>query len=108
MKKKPLKLGLIILSLLPFIFVFISTLYQPIDPDLGWHLKYGEYFFEKGSLLKENTFSTEMPDFRWPNVSWGTDLITYFTFHHFGFLGLTVLSALIVTLTFFFFSKLAN
>ncbi len=95
----------ILSALLPFILlfgVFIGSLFYPTDPDLGWHLKYGESFFENGKVLKENTFSRLMPDYRWNNSSWGTDLISYQTFNNFGFLGLSVLGALVVTLTFFF------
>ncbi len=93
------------LNFLPFVFVFIASLYQPWDADLGWHLKYGEYFFKNGTILKENIFSTEMTDFIWPNTSWGIDLIYYSAFHILGFLGLTLLSALVISLTFYFFSK---
>lgn len=96
------------LNILPFIIVFISSLYVPADADLGWHLKYGEYFFKTGKILKENIFSTLMPDYIWVNHSWGTDLITYFIFNNFSFLGLTILGAVIITLTFYFFSKAFN
>lgn len=96
------------LSFLPYIFVFIASLYQPWDSDLGWHLKYGEYFFKYGHILKENVFSTEMPDFIWANTSWGIDLIYYGAFSTLGFLGLTLLGALVVALTFYFFSKAFN
>ena len=95
----------IILAWLPFILVFIASLYQPFDADLGWHLKYGEYFFENGQILRDNLFSSEMPNFHWVNSSWGTDLISYFFYHNFSFFGLTVLSAGVMTATFYFFSK---
>lgn len=95
-------------SLLPYFLVFVASLYLPSDPDLGWHLKYGEYFFQHGTILRDNSFSTMMPDFHWANVSWGTDVIGYLAYALGGFLGLTILSAIIVTLTFFFFSKSAN
>jgi hypothetical protein len=94
--------------LLPYIFVYISSLYQPKDPDLGWHLRYGEYFFQHHQILRNNIFSTMMPNYHWANGSWGTDLITNFLYNHWGFFGLTLASALIVTLTFFFFSKAAK
>src|SRR5437870_5517011 len=97
-----------ILRFIPYIAVFIFSLAPPFDPDLGWHLKYGEFFFKYWHPLRENVFSTEMPTYHWPNSSWGTDLISYFTFAHFGFLGLSVLGALIITATFFFFSKAAK
>ncbi len=94
--------------ILPFVFIFITSLYTPKDPDLGWHLKYGEYFFKNFRILRENTFSTMMPDFYWANSSWLTDLITYLGFNYLGFFGLTLLSSLIITFTFYFFSKAAK
>ena len=62
-------------------------------------------FLEHGSLLRDNTFSTMMPNFHWANTSWLTDIISYTTFHIGGFFGLTVLGAFVVTLTFYFFAK---
>lgn len=94
-----------LINFFPYFFVFLATIHFPTDPDLGWHLKYGEYFFQHGKVLRENTFSQLMPDFKWANTSWATDLISYFTFHNFGFFGLSILGALIITLTFYFFSK---
>lgn len=95
----------IFLSLLPFIFVFLASIYTPTDPDLGWHLKYGEYFFQNGKILRDNIFSTEMPNYTWVNSSYATDILTYFTFHNFGFFGLSILGALTITLILFTFSK---
>lgn len=95
-------------GILPFLFVFISSLAIPTDPDLGWHLKYGEYFFQHGKILRENTFSTLMPDFKWANGQWGADVLTYAIYHTYGFLGLILADALIVTLTFYFFAKAAR
>lgn len=88
-----------------FAAVFIASLNVPRDPDLGWHLKNGEYFFQHGSILRDNIFSTMMADYKWVNHSWASDLITYFFYNYFGFIGLTFLGALVVTLTFYFFSK---
>lgn len=95
-------------SLFPYIVVFTASLYAPSDSDLGWHLKYGEYFFKNGSILRENIFSTMMSGFRWINSSWATDLLSYATFRSFGFLGLSILAALIITAIFYFFSKAAK
>lgn len=91
--------------ILPYCTVYIAALYRPIDPDLGWHLKYGEYFFNNFRILRENTFSTEMSGFIWANISWGADLIYYLFYVLGGFLGLTLGGAAVVTLTFLFFSK---
>ena len=97
-----------VLSSLPFLIVFLANLYRPYDADLGWHLKYGQYFFDHYQILRDNIFSTQMPDFHWSNSSWGADLISFSVFNGFGFLGLTILGASIVTLTFFFFAKAAK
>ncbi len=103
--KNPLRF---ILGSLPFLIVFIFSIDTPSDPDLGWHLKYGEYFFQHGSVLRDNTFSTLMPNYHWANTSWLTDVLTYAVFHFGGFFGLTLLGASVVTLTFYFFSKVAR
>ncbi len=92
----------------PFVIVFIASLYPPADSDLGWHLKYGEYFFQHSRILRDNTFSTMMPNYHWVNSSWATDLLSYSVFHYLGFLGMTILGALVITLTFYFFAKAAK
>ena len=98
----------IMLRMLPYIFVFVASLYHPRDPDLGWHLRYGEYFFTHGTILRVNTFSELMPDFLWVNSSWMTDLISFVAYQWAGFLGLAVLSALVVTTTIYFFARWAK
>lgn len=90
---------------LPYVFVFIASIFKPFDPDLGWHLKYGEYFFQHLSILRENTFATDMPSYHWVNFSWGTDVLTYLFYHLGGFFGLSLAGAAVVTLTFYFFSN---
>lgn len=97
-----------IVAPLPYLLVFLSSISQPSDPDLGWHLKYGEYFFQHGYPLRENVFSTMMPNFHWANTSWFTDIVTYALYHSFGFLGLSLGAAAVVTLTFFFFAQAAR
>lgn len=96
------------LPFLPYLIIFIAALYRPYDADLGWHLKYGEYFFNTNQILRENIFSTSMPHYNWVNHSWGSDLITFAIFNTFGFIGLSVLGAFIVAFTFYFFSKAAK
>ena len=104
----PKSLSNFLFNVLPYSAVFLSSLFHPTDPDLGWYLKYGEYFFKNHEILRENTFSSQMADFRWANHSWGTDLISYLTFDNFGFLGLSILAAAVITATFYFFSKAAK
>ncbi|OGG12775.1 hypothetical protein A3D77_06990 [Candidatus Gottesmanbacteria bacterium RIFCSPHIGHO2_02_FULL_39_11] len=98
----------IILNILPYISVFLFSLYQPIDSDLGWHLKYGEYFFTHGKILRDNIFSSEMNSYHWINHSWLSDSVTYFAYRDLGFLGVSLLGALTVVGTLFFISKSAS
>ena len=93
------------LPVLPYLIVFIYSFYQPSDPDLGWHLKYGEYFWQHGQLLRGNAFSTMMPYYHWANSSWLTDIISYTAYHLGGLFGITLLGASVVMLTFLFFAK---
>jgi hypothetical protein len=90
------------LVIFPLVCVFIYSLYNPSDTDLGWHLKYGEYFFSHLKPLKENIFSIEMPDYRWINSSWLTDVLSYSIYKLARFSGLTIAAAFIVVLIYFF------
>lgn len=92
-------------ALLPYIFVFLASLFRPADTDLGWHLKYGEHFIKTGEVLRENTFSAEMADFRWANIAWITDIFSYLLFRLGGFFALSLAGAAVVTATFFLFSR---
>lgn len=99
---------IVLINLILFFGIFLSVIFPPTDPDLGWHLKYGEHFFKSGSILRDNTFSLLMPDYKWNNSSWLTDLISFQVFNIFGFVGLSLLGAFIITLTFFFIGKAAK
>ncbi|OGG39500.1 hypothetical protein A3J20_05850 [Candidatus Gottesmanbacteria bacterium RIFCSPLOWO2_02_FULL_42_29] len=78
---------------------------MPADTDLGWHLKYGEYFQKTGNILRDNIFSLEMPSYKWANSSWLTDIITYSVYKEAGFLGLTIAGGIIIVLIFYFLNK---
>ncbi len=99
---------LTIANIFIYVSVFIASLSNQIDPDLGWELKYGEYLLRYHQILKTNIFSTILPNFYWINHSWGADAILYAIFHWFGFFGLTIAGALLITLIFYFFSKAAG
>lgn len=81
--------------------VFVVALRPSFDTDLGWHLRYGEHFWNTGQVQRDNPYSTALPDFRWTNISWGLDVIDYGVHHYFGFAGLSVLSAGAIALAYF-------
>ena len=88
-----------ILGFFPYLFVllfvFITAVKPPADTDLGWHLRYGQYFFQTGHVLRENILSFVWPAYRWVQASWGYDLLVYQVFTRFGFFGLSVAGALL-------------
>jgi hypothetical protein len=71
----------------------------PVDPDFGWHYKYGEYFFKTGHILRENIFSYTFTDYKWVDTYWLFEVILFVTNN---FLGLIVSSlALSILLSIF-------
>lgn len=100
------------LKFLPYLVLygaaFLLQITQPNDYDLGWHLKYGEYIARYGHVLRTNTFSSVMTEFRWVNSTSGTDLLTYVLYHIGGFPGLAIAAAVLGTLTLIVFAKAAK
>lgn len=88
------------LKILICALLLIEAIQPSIDPDLGWHLRYGQYFFETGHVLRDNILSFIWPWYHWVQASWGYDLVVDQLFEHFGFPGLSVASGLLVLLTF--------
>jgi len=99
--KKGLLLA-ILLEILILIVVFAFMLNPPGDPDLGWHLRYGQYFWQTGKVLTNDIFSSTLPNYYWVNPSWGYEVILYPLFRTFGFMGLSIWGSVTVTLAFIF------
>jgi hypothetical protein len=89
-----------IVAILIVFIVFILTLQMQTDLDLGWHLRYGQYFFQTGHVLRDNIISFVFPDYKWVQASWGYDLLLYQLFVRFGFIGMSVAGAMTSTLIF--------
>lgn len=79
---------------------FVFSLGLPVDLDLGWHLRYGEYFYTTGHILRENIISSVWPDYTWVQASWGYDILLYPLFRMLEFPGLSVAAALTSVLIF--------
>lgn len=97
-----------ILEVAPFSIVFLYSIRFSIDPDLGWHLKQGEYFVNNFKIMDVNEYSREMPGFEYINYSWLFDVIAYLIFNLYSFWGISIVGALVVVLIFYFFSKAAK
>ena len=85
----------VLIALIVFLF-FINPV---ADYDLGWHLRYGQYFWQNGKFLWTNTFAYTMPLFKWINHSYLYDPFVYTFFKAFGFFGISLLGAGFIYLT---------
>lgn len=75
-----------------------------MDPDLGWHLRCGQLILDKQGLCSQNTFSSLMSGYQWPNHRWLYQIILFFLWQHFGLWGLTIFNAIVVTSIFTIFN----
>lgn len=83
-----------------YLTLFVSLLYPYRDKDWGWHYVYGQYFLEHGEFLVRDVYSWTLAGYAWINHSWLFDPILYTIFNNIGYLGLSVVSALIALLCF--------
>ncbi len=96
-----------------FILFGVFIVYSPPkDPDLGWHLRYGQYNFENKTILKNNIFSFTFPNYYWANSYWLSEILMYLPVKILGInVGLTVLGLLLsfytVYVLVFFYKKIS-
>ncbi len=93
----------------PFIAIiaFVISIYffkAPIDTDLGWHLRYGNYFLENGKILRENSLTYFMTNYKWANSYALYQIITAFLFKTGGLFLLTLSFSLVMILSFVIFN----
>lgn len=98
-------------NILFFLFILfgVCLIYSPPkDPDLGWHLRYGQYNFENKTILKNNIFSFTFPNYYWANSYWLSEILMYLPVKLLGInlglttLGLTLSFYTVCTLVFFY------
>ena len=73
-----------IIKILIFIIGVFILFKPPIDPDFGWHYKYGEYFFNNSHLLRQNIFSYNFANYEWANSYWLSELALFIFYRFFG------------------------
>lgn len=94
-----------ILKIGVYLTLFTSLLYPYRDKDWGWHYKYGEYLLTHGHLLIRDIYSWTLSTYAWINHSWLYDPLLYFLYNHVGYLGLSIVSALIAIICFHLLTK---
>lgn len=86
----------IIFKVLLFLTAIFIIFNPPVDPDFGWHYKYGEYIVNNKSLLNKNIFSYNMQSYDWVNSYWVSQVLIFLTYNKLGnVLGIIFLSSLL-------------
>ena len=84
-----------------FMLVIFAAAARPIkDPDFYWHLKTGQYLLETRSIPSVDVFSYVKFGSEWVTHEWMSELFMYSIFKVFGYLGLIVVFAGIISATF--------
>jgi hypothetical protein len=100
--------GLFFSIFLIFYFLFFLQHINLTTADLGRHIKNGEVFFQQLRPIETNFYSYTMPEFPTINHHWGAGVIFYLFWKWFGFIGLSLIHALLYTLTFLVFFFIAK
>lgn len=79
-----------------FALVFALAARVPVDTDVWWHLRSGEYTLTQGMITRD-PFSYTFAGQRWINHSWGSQIILYGVYSLGGLLGLTIYMAGLAT-----------
>ncbi len=79
-------LGLFGLGLVVAFFL----LFFRLDPDFGWHYKYGEIVSRTGIIPREDSYSYTMPGYRLVLHEWFTEVLMYGSYERTGQMGLAV------------------
>jgi hypothetical protein len=93
-------------SFLWFCLLVVGLIFflPPIDTDLGWHLRYGEFFFKTLTVPRINFLTFFMPTYYWHNSYLGYQVLIFFIYKNFSLIGLSILYALIFMLLFTLFN----
>ena len=94
----------IFLALL-YLAVFLSLIHPYSDYDWGWHFRYGQYLLTHGNLLRTDIYSWTMPGYPWINHEWLYDPIFYIVFSTTGYIGSSLVGALICFICFIILTK---
>lgn len=69
-----------------FLAIFMLFLKPPNDPDLFWHLRYGEEILKTHQIPYEDQFSFTMSGYQWADSYWLSEVLFYFLVSKTGFL----------------------
>jgi hypothetical protein len=85
-----------------FLAIFLIFFLPPLDTDLGWHLRYGDYFWRTGKFLTTNEFTLLLNHYVWPHSYTFYQIITALIFKLTKFWGLAFFSSFVLFFAFYF------
>ncbi|MBN1120387.1 MAG: hypothetical protein JXJ17_04875 [Anaerolineae bacterium] len=86
-----------LLVILAFLAVFAMAMRTPLDTDMLWHLRAGQWQVENRALLRVDLFSYSRAGTEWINHSWLSQVILYGLYAGLGNVGLAFYTALLAT-----------
>lgn len=87
-----------------FISYFFASSY--VDADLGWHLQIGKDIYEqKEAPSIEKYYNNDLSGQEWVDHEWLFNLVFYFLFSKFGFVGLNFFFSFLLVIQFIFLKK---
>src|SRR3989344_4798041 len=86
--------------------IFLLFFLAPLDTDLGWHLRYGDYFLQTGNFLNENILTYLLPDYKWANSYTFYQILTSLIYKSGGFFALSFAYSMLGVLTYWVFDKI--
>lgn len=87
---------------LVFLGVFAMAMRVSMDTDTWWHLRAGAWMVEHRQVLTRDAFSSTRLGEAWINHSWLSQIPMYWLWQTFGYAGLNLATAILVTLAFAF------
>ncbi|MFC1667605.1 tetratricopeptide repeat protein [Candidatus Omnitrophota bacterium] len=84
-----------------FALLFISQINTIVDIDLWWNLKTGEHIIKNLEIPYVDIFSYTLEKRTWIDHEWLSQVLFYSVFSRFSWLGLNIIKAFLVTLSFF-------
>lgn len=88
-----------------FLAIFAMAARISIDPDTWWHLRAGQWILENRTILKQDFFSYTRYGVDWRYPGWLVEVPMYMVYSVFGFGGLNLWTAFLVSLAFVFLWK---
>jgi hypothetical protein len=89
-----------LLVVILFVAIFAMAVRQPTDTDTWWHLKSGQLMWKSGEILRADPFSHTVQSLPWIDHGWLVQIVLWPLYQALGLVGLALLLATIVTVSF--------